>query len=261
MTINNFRLSELAVPLMVDEKLFGVIDAGHPQKGFFKEYHLQLMNKIAAVSAAKISRYMVEERLRSKIARDLHDEMGSTLTSINIISKVAMQQSGDDKKINQQLEKIKDNSSRMMESMSDMVWAINPANDTFEKVALRMKEFASELLEPAGLNYFFREEGQIEEAVLNPEQRKDIYLIFKEVLNNAVKYSAATEIDILLKKENGFVIMKVMDNGKGFDVAKYSPGNGIKNIRSRAAEMKAEITMNSIPGTGTTIFLQVPVTS
>ena len=203
---------------------------------------------------------MVEEKLRSKIARDLHDEMGSTLTSINIISKVAMQQSGDDEKINQHLGKIKDNSSRMMESMSDMVWAINPSNDTFEKVALRMKEFAAELLEPAGINYFFREEGQMEKAVLNPEQRKDIYLIFKEALNNAVKYSAASEIDILLKKENGFVIMRVMDNGKGFDMVNYKSGNGIKNIKSRGLQMKAVVTIDSIPGTGTTISLQVPVT-
>lgn len=253
-------LSQLRVPLEVDDKKFAVIDARHSKKGFFKKYHLQLLEKIAAVAATKISKYMVEEKLRSKIARDLHDEMGSTLTSINIISKVAMQQSGDDEKISQHLEKIKDNSSRMMESMSDMVWAINPSNDTFEKVALRMKEFAAELLEPAGINYFFREEGQMEKAVLNPEQRKDIYLIFKEALNNAVKYSSASEIDILLKKENGFVIMKVMDNGKGFDKANYKSGNGIKNIQIRGLEMKAMVTIDSIPGTGTTISIQVPVT-
>lgn len=147
-----------------------------------------------------------------------------------------------------------------MESMSDMVWAINPSNDTFEKVALRMKEFAAELLEPAGINYFFREEGQMEKAVLNPEQRKDIYLIFKEALNNAVKYSAASEIDILLKKENGFVIMKLMDNGKGFDISKQNLGNGVKNIHSRAVQMNATVMIDSIPGTGTTILLQVPVT-
>lgn len=80
----------------------------------------------------------------------------------------------------------------MMESMSDMVWAINPVNDSFEKVILRMKEFAAEILEPARINYYFTETGELEKTQLNPEQRKDIYLIFKEALNNVVKYSAAT---------------------------------------------------------------------
>lgn len=148
----------------------------------------------------------------------------------------------------------------MMESMSDMVWAINPANDTFEKVALRMKEFAAEILEPAGINYFFREEGQMEKAVLNPEQRKDIYLIFKEALNNAVKYSKATEIDIILKTETGHVIMNVMDNGSGFDTQSYKPGYGLKNMQDRAVQMKAELIINSIKETGTSISLKVPVT-
>mgnify|MGYP005826832737 CR=1 FL=1 len=87
----------------------------------------------------------------------------------------------------------------MMESMSDMVWAIDPNNDSFERIVLRMKEFAEEILEPAGINYYFREMGSIQKIQLNPEQRKDIYLIFKEALNNAVKYSQAAEINILLK--------------------------------------------------------------
>jgi len=252
--------ARLTVPVFVEEKLFGVIKAVHTRKNFFKRYHKELVTKIASVSSEKIHRYIVEDKLRSRIARDLHDEMGSTLTSINIISKVAMEQQGSDSKLAGQLEKIKDNSSRMMESMSDLVWAINPANDTFEKVALRMKEFAAELLEPAGINYFFREEGQMEKAVLNPEQRKDVYLVFKEALNNAVKYSAATEIDIFLKKENDLVIMNVVDNGTGFDTTSYKPGNGLKNMQNRAGQMNAELAINSIRGTGTSVSLKVPVT-
>jgi signal transduction histidine kinase/ligand-binding sensor domain-containing protein len=256
---NSSFASKLFVPVLVEDKLYAAIEAGHSKRNFFKKYHELLLVKLAEICAAKISKYNIEERLRSKIARDLHDEMGSTLTSINIMSKVAMQQENGNP-VNQHLEKIKDNSSRMMESMSDMVWAINPANDTFEMVALRMKEFAAELLEPVSINYFFREEGEIDKTVLNAEQRKDIYLVFKEALNNAVKYSIATEIDIVLKRENGFVLMRVTDNGNGFDVSKTYSGNGLKNMQVRAEQIGAELNIVSIPGTGTTVSLQAPVT-
>lgn len=253
------RYSEITVPVMVDGKVFGVIDSEHRQKGFYKRRHLKLLQKISETCGIKISRYLVEERLRLKIARDLHDEMGSTLTSINIMSKVAMQQSGNESGIHTQLKKIKEHSSRMMESMSDMVWAIDPSNDSFEKIVLRMKEFAEEILEPAGVNYFFREEGSIQKIQLNPEQRKDIYLIFKEALNNAVKYSEATEINILLKQEIGMIHMLIIDNGKGFDKNVVHLGNGLKNMQSRAQTIKGVLRVESIPATGTTISLLIPI--
>ncbi|HEX2629580.1 MAG TPA: triple tyrosine motif-containing protein, partial [Chitinophagaceae bacterium] len=254
------RLSEIAVPLFVDGKVFGVIDSEHPKKGFYKKYHLRLLKKIAAVSSERISKYLAEEKLRSKIARDLHDEMGSTLTSINIISKVAMQHGMPEEQVKQYLQKIKDNSGRMMESMSDIVWAINPANDTFEKVIVRMKEFAAEILEPAKINYYFSEEGSLDKAQLNLEQRKDIYMVFKEAVNNAVKYSNATEVNIVLQKKDDSLRMLIMDNGNGFDTDQWHSGNGLKNMQSRAREMKAVLRVDSIKGTGTTIILDVAIT-
>lgn len=256
----NAAMAALAVPVLAEGKLYGVISAFHQKKNFFKAHHVHLLTKMAAVCGEKISRYIVEEKLRTKIARDLHDEMGSTLTSINIISKVAMAQHEKDEKLYAHLEKIKNNSSKMMDSMSDIVWAINPANDTFEKVALRMKEFAAEILEPAGINYYFRETGQMEKIVLNAEQRKDIYLIFKEALNNAVKYSGATEIDILLGKETDVVVMQIVDNGSGFDLQHHKQGNGLKNMQNRAQQMNAVLTIHPVKGTGTSVLLRAPVT-
>jgi signal transduction histidine kinase len=254
------RLSEITVPILVDGKVFAVIDSEHPKKYFYKRHQLRLLKKIAEICSERISKYLTEERLRAKIARDLHDEMGSTLTSINIISKVAMQQGLEDEQVNHYLQKIKDNSGRMMESMSDIVWAINPANDSFEKVILRMKEFAAEILEPARINYYFKEEGLLDKAQLNLEQRKDIYMIFKEAVNNAVKYSAATEINIILQHNNDELKMIIMDNGNGFDPENLYSGNGLKNMRTRAKEMNAQLRVESIKGTGTTISLEIPVT-
>lgn len=254
------RLSEISVPLLVDGKVFGVIDSEHAKKNFYKRHHLRLLKKIAAVTAERLSKYLAEEKLRSKIARDLHDEMGSTLTSINIISKVAMQQGMPDEQVKQYLQKIKDNSGRMMESMSDIVWAINPANDTFEKVIVRMKEFAAEILEPARINYYFSEEGSLDKAQLNLEQRKDIYMVFKEAVNNAVKYSNATEVNIVLQKKDDSLRMLIVDNGNGFDTDQWHSGNGLKNMQSRAREMNAVLRVDSIKGTGTTIILDVSIT-
>jgi signal transduction histidine kinase len=249
------------VPVWIDGRVFGVIDSEHPKRNFYTRHHLRLLEKIATICAERISKYLTEERLRIKIARDLHDEMGSTLTSINIISKMAMQDMQKEEQVKDYLQKINNNSGRMMESMSDIVWAINPANDNFEKVLLRMKEFAAEILEPVHITYYFSEEELSDYNLsLNLEQRKNIYMVFKEALNNAVKYSKATEVTIALKKKNGRLEMKVIDNGSGFEVTKAWSGNGIKNMHSRAEEMNAALKIDSIKGMGTTIALEMDIT-
>ncbi|HEV7782889.1 MAG TPA: triple tyrosine motif-containing protein, partial [Chitinophagaceae bacterium] len=254
------RLSEISVPVLVDGKVFAVIDSEHAQKNFYTRYHLRILKKIAAICSERITKHLAEERLRAKIARDLHDEMGSTLTSINIISKVAMEEIKEEEKIKQSFQKIKDHSGRMMESMSDMVWVINPVNDNFGKVILRMKEFAAEILEPARINYHFAEEGILEQVQLNLEQRKDIYMIFKEAVNNIVKYSGATEAGIRLQKTSERLTMTIMDNGKGFDVNVINPGNGLKNMQSRATEMGATLDILSGKEKGTVIELGLSLT-
>ena len=254
------RLSEISVPISIDGKVFAVIDSEHAQKKFYTRYHLKALSKIAAICGERVAKHLTEERLRAKIARDLHDEMGSTLTSINIISKVAMEEKPEQEKLKQYFQKIKDHSGRMMESMSDMVWAINPVNDSFDKVLLRMKEFAAEMLEPARINYYFAEEGPLEKTQLNLEQRKDIYMIFKEAVNNIVKYSGATEVNIIIQQNDDKLKMMITDNGNGFDATIVSSGNGLKNMHSRAGEMGATIRIDSIKGTGTSIVLGLTVT-
>ncbi|HEX6182040.1 MAG TPA: two-component regulator propeller domain-containing protein, partial [Chitinophagaceae bacterium] len=160
------RCSEIAVPIFVEGKLFGVIDSEHSKKNFYTQWHLRLLEKIAGICSNKISKYLVAEKVRADIARDLHDEMGSTLTSINIMSTLALQQTGTDA-ITNNLQKIKNYSGDMMESMSDIVWAINPLNDSMDRMILRMRELAEELLEPARINYNFREEGEVHKLKLD----------------------------------------------------------------------------------------------
>jgi signal transduction histidine kinase len=251
------RLSEICVPVFVDGKLFGVIDSEHPKRNFYTRYHARLLRKIAAICAERIARYLAEERLRGKIARDLHDEMGSTLTSINIMSKVAMEGKVDEKQVKDYLQKIKDNSGRILESIGDMVWVINPANDNFEKLMFRMKEFTAEILEPLKINYHFLEEGILHAIQLNVEQRKEIYLIFKEAITNAAKYSGTAEMLITLSENNGLLNMEIRDKGAGFDPQNVVHGNGLKNMKTRASRIGAEFHIESLKGQGTNIVLRL----
>jgi len=253
------RASEIAVPIMVDGEVYGVIDSEHPKKNFYRKYHLHILKSIAQTCAIRISKYLGEEKLRSKIARDLHDDVGSTLSSINIISKIALQKNPEDAMVAEYLSKINENSGRMLESMSDIVWAINPANDTVEKVILRMKEFAAEILEPLNIQYTFIESGNFSTLQLNLSQRKDFYLIFKEAINNSAKYSACSKIEVELIHEGGSVHLSVKDNGKGFAEGKTRYGNGLRNMQDRALSMQATLQIETEEGKGVHVHLSIPL--
>jgi len=141
-----------------------------------------------------------------------------------------------------------------------MVWVINPANDNFEQLLVRMKEFTAEMLEPLQIGYHFKELGMLHTIQLNPEQRKEMYMIFKEALTNAVKYSGTTELFISLTENKGSLEMLIEDTGCGFDPNSISSGNGLRNIKARASAIDADIIIDSQKGSGTRIQVQLPLT-
>lgn len=251
------RLSELAVPVMVRNAVFAVIDTEHPTRGFYSRWHQQMLIEMARICAQKIELQVVQDRIRTKIARDLHDDIGSALSGINIISKIALDKKTGQDDTRQLLSRIQENSALTMESMADIVWAINPENDTIEKVISRMKEFAADLLEPLDIRYTFEETGKVQEMKLDLNQRKDIYLLFKEAVNNAAKYSGCTAVKTAISLENGMVTMEITDNGAGFDRAGSRQGNGLVNMEERAKEMGGQFEIDSTPGKGTIVRLRV----
>ena len=207
------------------------------------------------------SRQLLEiEKMRNGIARDLHDDIGSTLTSINILSKVMLQQQSPDRSMHANLSKIKEHSATIMESMSDIVWAINPHNDTVEKVIYKMKEFTAEVFEPLNIKYSFQVEGDFSAVKLTLAKRKDLYLIFKEAINNAAKYSKCDVVNIILKHADASIQLHVNDNGDGFDEQTVKAGNGLRNMRERAKNMLASLSYRSDVGLGTDLKLSVPLT-
>lgn len=256
---NQSWASEITVPIWIDNQVFAVIDSEHPRKNFYKKHHLKTLKKIASICSERISKLLTEENLRAKIARDLHDEMGSTLTSIHINSKMAAGDVGEDHKIKKQLHIISTNSLEMMEKMSDLVWVINPMNDNFLKVMEKIREYAADLLEASEVKLEFQSIEGGEYIKLNPEERKNIYFIAKEAINNAVKYSRASHLAIRFVKTTDTINMEIADNGIGFQYTKENSGNGIKNMKGRAREIAAILEIKS--GQGTQIHLTLPTQS
>ena len=204
---------------------------------------------------------MVEmEKLRNDIARDLHDDIGSALSSININSNMALNRSGETALEKMQLEKIKINSGKIMESMGDIVWAINPGNDAMKSLFVKMKEFLSEILEPLDITYQVQEADNLARIKLPIDKRKEIYLVFKEAVNNAAKYSNCNHIDVFISADGGLLELQVSDNGNGFDPVHTKQGNGLRNMQQRAVAMGGVLTVDTTPGAGTKIVMKIPVT-
>ena len=214
-----------------------------------------LINRYRVVGRTK--RMIEMERIRNNIARDLHDDIGSTLSSINIMSQVALQENGN---AGIHLKEIANHSARIMENMSDIVWSINPKNDSLEQVVIKMKEFAAEILEPKNIDYAFNIGDNIQTLKLDVEKRKNIFLIFKEAVNNAAKYSEGNKLTVSLLIQQDTLHLSVEDNGKGFEPVVVTRGNGLTNMKDRAHSMNGKMKQASQPGNGTTIQLEVPLT-
>ena len=215
-----------------------------------------LINRYRVIGRAK--RLVEMERMRSSISRDLHDDIGSTLSSINIISKLAMNENNGN--AHRHLQRIGEHSAKMMESMSDIVWSINPNNDSLEQVITKMKEFASEILDPMDVSYSFSGEENLLAISLDVFLRKNVFLIFKEVINNAAKYSGATTISINFGRKANTLQLSITDNGKGFNPMNGSSGNGLRNMKERARASNGILEINSSPNNGTAVILSIPLT-
>ncbi|MBS1660176.1 MAG: histidine kinase [Bacteroidetes bacterium] len=221
-----------------------------------------------AIYRYRIREYLKRQAIRNRIALDLHDNIGATLSSISIYSQVARvyQDQHDGRQLRDVLDRIDKTAGEAINEMSDMVWAINPKNDHILSIIARMKTYAEPLCVAKSVTFEFNDNARVEKLNLEMIQRKNLYLIFKEVVNNALKYSGCTHIEVELVLENFIFRMRIKDNGKGFDIKalrdgkiKSLSGNGLFNIERRANEMKADLTVDSQPGVGTTVELSLRV--
>ena len=199
---------------------------------------------------------MLAQSIRDKIAGDLHDDIGSTLSSISILSELAKQNSSQAAPY---LENISRNTSLMQENMNDIVWAINPKNDRFVNIIQHMSQFAAEVLEPKNIDVNFNSDESLSALMLPMGKRKNFYLFFKEAINNCAKYSAASRVDILITSNEGTIDLKIKDNGNGFDPEVAHKGNGMSTMKKRAEELNGHMEIVSARGKGTSVCLQFEI--
>lgn len=198
------------------------------------------------------------EQIRNRIATDLHDDMGSTLSSIRIFSDVARNQLiNTQPQIVPMLEKISNNASELSDNMQDIIWTIKQDHDKLEDLVTRIREFGLKLCDAKDITFKVHISDSFKTSRLDLEQRRNLYLIFKESLNNAIKYSGCTIIQLFITQQRGHLKMVIEDNGKGFHEKQITKGNGLSNIRKRAMEINGTATIESSPGKGTRTDIMV----
>ncbi len=210
-------------------------------------YALLLALIVAAIVKFRERRLRAIEQLRLRIAADLHDDIGSVLTKITMQTEL-LKQDPEAAGIHPALDNIAASSRSVVSSMSDIVWAIDSRNDAVGNLLDRMREFASTTLPDERYCVRFRLEGIDQLATLPPETRQNIYLVFKEALNNVAKHSNADSVDIALVNGREGFLMEIRDNGKGRADCGRKTGHGLRNMRMRAARIGAELDIASTDG-------------
>jgi len=232
---------------------------------WYMTWWFRLLVALSVVASAysfyryRINKILEMHEVRNTIARDLHDEIGSNLSTISIFSEVASANLHADDKVNPMLKKITEYTQLSQEAMSDIVWMINTKNDRFENVIFRMQALATEMIESKNMHLNFIADENLKQTTLEMNRRKNFYLIFKEALNNITKYSNASEVTIALKRIDNNISMSVIDNGKGFDTSSNNPtkkgGNGLINMEKRARALNGTLKLESVAGKGTSVEL------
>ncbi len=199
--------------------------------------------------------------MRSKISQDLHDDVASTLSGIRLYSELAKQQTREQHtdQLLESLDVISSNAAAMKNELSDIVWAVNPANDNLKKLLDKLNVYASELSRAAGIQYRFLAEDIIPEEKLSMQYRRNIYLVCKEAIHNAIKYSGAKQVLLQVLMTGGIVRFIIQDDGKGLDTSLVHAGNGMLNMKNRAAEVQGELDIQSVAGEGTSVALSVKI--
>ena len=198
------------------------------------------------------------ERVRRRIATDLHDDIGSSLTQISLLSEVMRTQvDGEGSALSEPLRMIGRASRELVDSMSDIVWAINPQKDHLSDLTLRMRRFASDVFTARNIKFRLSEPDEEEDIRLGANIRREVFLIFKESINNTVRHSGCTKATIEFQLDAGRLALEVRDNGKGFDPSLDAEGHGLMSMRARAKDIGGKLEIISSFNAGTTVSLEV----
>lgn len=216
---------------------------------------------VLIITRIRVQQLLRLQTVRQKIAADLHDDIGSALSSISISSQLVKKFSThEDEKVDRILNRINTTSKETLESMSDIVWAINPKNDGGGSMMMKMQRVAADLLESKGIEVEFRCDREFERMKLGMEARKNIFLIYKEAINNISRHSGCSKVCIRIHVSDQHFHLLLEDDGKGFVFTKSALGNGLDSMQRRAAMLGESLVIHSEVGRGTRIELKIPST-
>ncbi|MBI5216477.1 MAG: hypothetical protein HY960_12070 [Ignavibacteriae bacterium] len=211
-----------------------------------------------SVYRIRVQRIIEMENLRRRIAQDLHDDIGADLTQIAIFSEVIKTRIHD-AEIESMLEKIGTMARRVIGGMSELVWYIDPRHDTVNDLINRIEELVGGLLQGTEIRFSVDCNSTLKEIKLTPEIRKELFLILKEALHNAVKYSQCSTISFVLSLSGKRLVIELKDNGKGINETQNRKGHGLENMRKRTSVIGGIFVLDSLPDKGTMIRLDVPL--
>ena len=205
------------------------------------------------IYSVRVARLRALERMRLRIARDLHDEVGANLGSISLIAQM-MEQTPSSSDATQ----VRGIAVQTIDTLRDIIWFIDPKHDKLSDLVLRLEETARMML--ATVKYKFSQQGDFRSADLSLAFRRNVPPLFKETLHNILKHSHATEVNILVCREVDQFQFRIQDNGIGFDPSQKNSGNGLRNLRKRAMEIHGAVVVESAPGSGTVVTFTAPIT-
>jgi signal transduction histidine kinase len=208
----------------------------------------------------RVRRLLELERMRTRIATDLHDDVGATLSHIAILGEVARREAGPgNERLGSLLDRIATAAGEMVDTMSDIVWSIHPDRDRLADLVGRMRRFGGELMSARGIEFEFRAPAEAEQRPLGVDVRRELLLVFKEALNNAAKHSEASHVEAELRLGRRTVVLAVADDGRGIDQAAPREGHGLASLRRRAEALAGTCRIDSTPGQGTRIEVELPL--
>lgn len=206
-----------------------------------------------------IKQKLKEVEMRNQISSDLHDDIGSSLSSILLLSNMAAQSGGDKLMTENLLRKINSNTKEVIDRMSDIVWSMNPRFDEGESLRERIENYVAGLKEISTVAICLNIDTKIDQQHFTMELRKNIFLIIKEAVNNALKYAGATRIDLDFVEGEKIFSVSVKDNGRGFDKASTVAGNGFETMINRAKASFGSCEITAVQGVGTTVMATIPI--
>jgi signal transduction histidine kinase len=212
-----------------------------------------------AAARFRLAQVIALERLRTRIATDLHDDIGASLTQISLLTEAARHEIGSQGAAAERLSRVAGISRELVKSMGDVVWAVNPAKDRLGDLTVRMRHFAADLLSTRNIEFRLRGPDAERHLSVAPEFRRQIYLFFKECVHNIARHADCASVEIDLRVEGDDLVLRLVDDGQGFEASPPGGGYGLQSLRRRAEELGGELRVLSRKGRGTIVTLCVPL--